>query len=130
MKIRRSKRKRELQTIFFQIFLVISSLILVAFLVISNLRIGEKRSKLTAQIETLQKEIKKLEEEKAKLENQISQSQKKEYIEEKARELGLKKPGEEVVAIKKIESETEFQKSQQQKSFWQKIWEKIQFWRD
>jgi cell division protein FtsB len=130
MRIKRSKKKNTLGTIFFQIFFVVAFLALIAFLVISNLRIGEKRSKLTAQIETLQKEIKRLEEEKAKLEIQIFQSQQKEYVEKRARELGLKKPGEEVVAIKKVEPETNSQELEQEKSFWQKIWEKIQFWRD
>ena len=127
---RRSKKKKELQTVLFQIFLVIASLVLIVFLIVSNLRISEKRSKLTTQIKTLQKEIKALQEQKAVLEAQISQSQNKEYIEKRARELGLKKPGEEVVAIKKIELEKTLQQLEQEKSFWQKIWEKIQFWRD
>jgi len=130
MRIRKSKKRNSVQTIFFQIFLAIASLALIVFLIVSNLRISEKRSKLTTQIQTLQKEIQTLQEKKAKLEAQITQGQNEEYIEKRARELGLKKPGEEVVAIKKIELEKNSQKSEHKKSFWQKIWEKISFWRN
>ena len=54
----------------------------------------------------------------------ISQSQTQDYLEKEARErLGLKKPGEEVVAIKKIQSEEGTKEVKQEKNLWQKILE-------
>ena len=54
----------------------------------------------------------------------ISESQTQDYLEKEAREkLGLKKPGEEVVAIKKIQSEEKPTEQKEEKSLWQKFLE-------
>lgn len=128
---KRRKKKKSLENIFFQVFFVFFSIGIVIFLIVSNLRINRKREKLISQINTLQEEIQILEEKNERLKANISQTEQESYLEEEARErLGLKKPGEEVVAIKKIEAEEEPEQPESEKGLWQKILEKIQFWRD
>jgi len=94
---------------------------------VSSFKISQRRNILISQIEILQKEIQILEEKNKNLKSEISQSQSESFLEKEARErLGLKKPGEEVVAIKKIEGE-EPEKIEEEKSFWQKVLEFFKF---
>ena len=112
---------------FCRLFWEFCSLPIIGFLIISNWRISKKRSDLGSQIENLQEQIKTLEDQKSKLEAGISQGQSETFLEEQAREkLGLKKPGEEVVAVLPPK-ETAEQKPQENKSLWQKILEKLGF---
>jgi len=107
------------------IFIGILTLGLIGFLVVSNWRINERKSELMSRIESLKEEIQTLEEEKAKLLAGIDMSQSEENKEKVAKDqLGLKKPGEEVVSIKQEQNEEEV-KQEEKKSFWQKIWEKL-----
>jgi len=125
-KFKKSKKGSH-QTIFFSIFLGILTLVIIGFLVISNWKINQKRAELNSQIESLKKEIQTLEEKKQQLEAGISQTGKEEYLEEAAREqLGLKKPGEEVVTVLPPEK-TEEEKPTKEKTFWnpQTWWEWI-----
>jgi cell division protein FtsB len=126
---KKSKKRKSLQDTLFPALFVLLAVALGAFLIISNLRIGKKRGELTSQIDALKKEIQILEEKKEQLQAGVSQTQSESFLEQEARErLGLQKPGEEVVAIKKVESEVV--EEPQEKSFWQKVWDKITFWRD
>lgn len=130
MKVRKSRKKKSLQAIFFQVFFGFAILAIAVFLIVSNFKIARKRQKLISQINILKEEIKVLEKKNAQLKAGISQTQSESFLEKEARErLGLKKPGEEVVAIKKIETEKE-KELKQEKTLWQKILEKVQFWRD
>ena len=115
------KNKREtFQTIFFSIFLGFLTLGFIAFFVISNFRISQKRGDFQAQIAKLQKEIQLAEEKKAKLEQGIAQTEKDAFWEEKIREQGFKKPGEEQVVVLPPE-EAKNEQTKPQKNFWQKI---------
>ena len=68
-----------------------------------------------------------MEEKKQKLEAGISQTGMESYLEKEARErFNLKKPGEEVVVFTKEKTEPKKQ-SEQEKTFWQKIYEKLKF---
>lgn len=126
-KFKKSK-KGSRQTIFFSTLLGILILIVIGFLVVSNWKINQKRTELSSRIEALRKEIQILEEKKQELEAGISQAGKEEYLEEVAREqLGLKKPGEEVVMVLPSE-ETKEEKPVEEKSFLEKILEKLKFW--
>lgn len=121
---KKSKKKKSFQEIFFSILFVFLALAIVTLLVTSNLRIKERRRELVSQIGVLEKEIQNLEEKNQELKAGISQSQTQDYLEKEARErLGLKKPGEEVVAIKKIQSEEGTKEVKQEKNLWQKILE-------
>lgn len=101
-------------------------LIIVGFLVYSDLKINRRRAELNVQLSTLQQELQELEAKRQELQSQVSQSESQEYLEKEAREtFNLKKPGEEVVAVLPPGNE---QKSAQEESFWQKIIDKIKFW--
>ena len=121
------KNKREtFRTIIFSIFLGFLTLGFIAFFVISDFRISQKRKNLQGQIEKLQQEIQLTEEKKAKLEAGISQIQKDAYWEEKVRERGYKKPGEEQVVVLPPEG-AKNEPTKELKTFWQKIFNVLKF---
>jgi cell division protein DivIC len=123
--ITKTRKKRSYQSLFASAFIVILTLGLIGFLVVSNWKINQRRSELMSRIESLKEEIQTLEGEKAELQAGITMSPEEENLETAAREqLGLKKPGEEVVSIKQEQNEEEV-KQEEKKSFWQKIWEKL-----
>jgi len=117
----RFKRKIFGQNLFFPILLAFLILLIIGFLISTNLKINRRRSELISQIETLKKEIQTLEEKNVNLKAEISQQGEEHFLEEKIREQGYKKPGEEVVAIKKIEAEKV--ETEKEKSFFQNWWE-------
>lgn len=99
--------------------------VVVGFLVISNIRIYQERSELKSQINLLEKEAKKLEEQKEELESGLSETQSESFLEKEAREkLGYKKPGEEVTVVLPPAENTPTEKP---KSFWEKLLEKLGF---
>jgi len=101
--------------------------VIIGFLVFSNWRIGKKRTELQSQIQNLQEQLKNLEDKKAQLESNIQQGQSETFLEEQAREkLGLKKPGEEVVAVLPP-AENQGTSTEANKSLWQKFLEKLGF---
>jgi cell division protein FtsL len=121
---KRKKKKKSIQGIFFSVLVVFFVVSIAALLVVSNFKIRERRKELISQIETLKKEIQNLEEKNQEMKAGISESQTQDYLEKEAREkLGLKKPGEEVVAIKKIQSEEKPTEQKEEKSLWQKFLE-------
>ena len=121
---KRRKKKKSFQEIFLSVLFVFFTLAIIGLLTVSNLKIRERRKELLAQIETLEKEIQNAEKKNQELKAGISESQTEDYLEKEAREkLGLKKPGEEVLAIKKIQSEEKQKEQKEEKSLWQKILE-------
>lgn len=100
----------------------------IGFLIFYNWETNQKRAELTERIESLKAEIEFLEEKKQELETLTTESERESYLEEVAREqLNLKKPGEEVVAVLSPEEEEGKEGGQEEKSFWQRILEKIGF---
>ena len=125
--ITKTRKKRSYQSLFASAFILILTLGLIGFLVISNWKINQRKSELMSIIESLKEEIQTLEEKKAKWQAGIDMIQSEENVETVAKDkLGLKKPGEEVVSIKQEQNEEEV-KQEEKKSFWQKIWEKLNF---
>jgi cell division protein FtsL len=102
----KKNKKGSRREIIFPIFLVILIILGIAFLVVSNLRINQRRQGLISQIAKLEEEIKAQEKQNAELQAGVSQVSDQNYLEQEAREkLGLKKSGEEVVSIQKVETE-------------------------
>ena len=121
---KRRKKKKSFQEIFLSVLFVFFTLAIIGLLAVSNFKIRERRKELLSQIETLEKEIQNAEKKNQELKAGISESQTEDYLEKEAREkLGLKKPGEEVVAIKKIQSEEKQKEQKEEKSLWQKFLE-------
>lgn len=119
-------KKTSRQNLFFSVLLGSAILIIVGYLVVSNLRINQKRGELEYQRRVLEEKIQELELKRQGLEAQISQTLEEDYLEKEAREkLNLKKPGEEVVAVLPSEEE---EKKPAERSFWEKILDKIKFW--
>lgn len=122
-KFRKKKKVYPRQNLFFSILLGALALLVIGFLIVTNWKISQRRTKFTARIDSLKKEIQILEERKRELEEKVSQAGNEEYLEKVAREqLGLKKPGEEVVVVKKESSFAEASEDKEEKKSW---WEKI-----
>jgi cell division protein FtsB len=118
-KIKKRKKGEFFQNILLSVLIGISLLGVVGFLVVSNLRINQKRTELISKIESLKKEIQVLEEKKEKIEAGITQTESETYWEEKLREQGYKRPGEETVVV--LPPEEKEEKVEEEKSFWEKI---------
>jgi len=100
-------KKGDSQSIFFYLSIAIFLFLIIGFLIFTNLKINRRRQELLSQIDFLKKEIQTLEEKNTQLKAGISQLGEPSYLEEKIRDQGYKKPGEEVVAIKKVITEEE-----------------------
>jgi len=93
-KIKNSSRP-DLSFIFLAV-IFFSSLI---FLIVSNVRISQKRALMTNEINSLQEQIQRLQESKTNLETNINKADQDSYWEEKAREQGFVKEGENQVVV-------------------------------
>jgi len=91
----------------------------VSFLIISNLKINQKRTELLNRIDSLKAEIQILEEQSEELQSGLTEIETEAYWEEKAREQGYKKPGEEQVVVLPPEETEEV--PEVETSIWQKI---------
>jgi len=114
------KRGEEKQGTFFLVFIGILFLGVISFLIISNVRISQKRSDLLDKIGELNQEIEVLETKKQELQANIDQTQSETYWEGKLREQGYKKPGEEAVVVLPSEGQIE-EILEGEKGLWQKI---------
>jgi cell division protein FtsB len=123
---KKAKKENNLQTIVLSVLIGIFLLGTVSFFIVSNLRINQKRSELTEQINYLKQEIEVLEEKNEQLKAGISQTESDTYWEEKIREQGYKKPGEQSVVVLPPEDKKEGG-VEEEKSFWQRFLEKIGF---
>ena len=92
---KRDSREERISQILFPIF----TLALIGLLLMSNLKINQKRTKLQEEIESLKKELEISEEKKQKLETGLSQTEKESYWEEKIRQEGYVSEGENPVVI-------------------------------
>ena len=118
-----SKRKRNSwKNIFFSMFFVVLFILVIGFLVITNLKIKERREELSARIAILKQEVALLEQKNQEIKERISQSESEEYLEEVARDqLSLKAPGEEVVVVKKEVEEEKEEVKEEEKTWWEKF---------
>jgi cell division protein FtsB len=124
-KTERRKKRKSFQGIFFSVLIGALLVGVIGFLIVSNIKISQKRSELTAKIESLNKEINILKERKERLESGIEDAESEAYWEEKLREQGYKKPGEEAVVVLPPEEQEEV--TEEEQSFWEKILDKLGF---
>jgi cell division protein FtsB len=111
VKLKRENQKK------FHVFLFLISAFLIVFLAISNLRIETKRNELKKEIDKLKAELQVLKERNEALKKAISRAKSESYWEEKAREEGYIKKGEEAIVIKIIGEE----KKEKPETIWQRI---------
>lgn len=123
-KIKIQKKKKSKKDIVLQTFFLILTLFFIGFLAFSSFKINKKRAELTEKIESLKEEIEFLEKEKEQFEAGISQTEKESYWEERVREEGYVKEGENPVVIIPLTGaqEEELEKTQ---GFSQRLLEKI-----
>lgn len=91
----KSPPKIDLSPVVFMVLMVI----FLSFLVISNFKVNQERTEMISEIQKLQNEINRLEQEKANLETGISRADEDIYWEERAREQGFVKEGENPVVV-------------------------------
>jgi len=118
-------RKDSWHNIFFSVLLGLAIFTVVGFLIVSNWKIGQRRTELNSQVEILRQQVWTLETKRQELQSQISETEGQEYLEREARNtFNLKKAGEEVVAILPAEDKEGIE---EERSFWQKILDKLGF---
>ena len=110
----------------FAVLIVVFLVGTAAFLIVSNARVNKKRADMINQINELQEEIRTLEERNELLKTGLSETETDVYWEEKMREQGYKKPGEEVVVVLPSEEQANGG-AQTEKGLWDKIKEKLGF---
>jgi len=121
-KFRKKKKPSSWKNIFFSILFKILFLLVIGFLIVTNLKINQRRAQLTARTASLKEEIEILEQKNQELKENISQAGGEEYLEKVAREqLGLKAPGEEVVVITGEREEEKEEVKEEEGSWWEKI---------
>jgi cell division protein FtsB len=126
-KFKKLKKEDSIQSTVFSVLLGVLAVALIGFLIFSNVKINERRNRLTSQLEDLRGQVRELEEKKNNLEAGIFHQGSQEYLEEIAREnLNLKEQGEQVVAF--IEEKEEEGKEEKEQGIFNKIIEKIKFW--
>jgi len=109
------------------ILLISFSVFLVGFLLYSNINIFKKKSDYQSKAEELQKEIAILEQKNEELRQGITHTENEDYKEEVIREQGYEKPGEQTIVVLPPQQKDE-ENIGTQKSFWEKVWDKIIFW--
>jgi len=125
-KTRRTEKGDSRQNMFFAIFIGVLFFGIIGFLFVSDWRITQKREELLNKMESLKKEVQQLEEKNQQLQAGISQTENDAYWEEKAREQGYKKPGEETVVVLPPQTENSTS-TEKEKGWWQTLLGKIGF---
>ncbi len=125
-KIKKTKKEGKFQDVFFSLFLVIFFFGSIGFLIVSNYRINQKRSEMLSKIESLKEEIGTLEEQNEDLQAGISHATSVSFQEEKIREQGYQKPGEQNVVVLPPENKT-VTSTEKSKNLLEKLLEKIGF---
>jgi cell division protein FtsB len=125
-KNKKIKRDDKGHNIFFPALLVVLLFCAIGFLIASNYRIITKRTEMIDKIETMKKEITDLEEQNKNLQIGISQATSTARQEEKMREQGYQKPGEQNIVVVPPEKKPEAP-VQEQKSWWERFLAKISF---
>jgi len=100
--------------------------LVIGFLIVTNIKINRQRTELTDRIATLKQEIGILEGKREELKEKISQAGSEEYLEEVARDqLDMKAPGEEVIVITKGDEEDKEEEEKEKRGWWE--WIKSRF---
>jgi len=125
-RFKKNKKRNSKRDIFFSIFLGVLLVLVIGFLINTNMKISRRRAELTNRITTLKQEIGILEGKREELKERISQAGSEEYLEKVARDqLNMKAPGEEVVVITKEDEEEKEEEEKEKKGWWE--WIKSKF---
>ena len=108
---------------FFNILFFVIVLSMFMFFLISNINIAKKRLSLIGEIEFLEETMNKLEEEKAMLEDGLSNTETDDYWEGVIRDQGYIKEGEEAIVVL-LSDDQDFQKNENI-GFFESLLEKI-----
>ena len=108
---------------FFNILFFVIVLSMFIFFLISNINIAKKRLSLIGEIEFLEETMNKLEEEKAMLEDGLSNTETDDYWEGVIRDQGYIKEGEEAIVVL-LSDDQDFQKNENI-GFFESLLEKI-----
>lgn len=125
-KNRKTKKGGTYQNIVFSVSIGIFLLAIVGFLVVSNLRINQKRAELTEKIEELERDIRLFSERNEQLKAGIARTESDDYWEARLREQGYRKPGEETVVVLPPEGKDETAVPKE-KNFWENLLQEIGF---
>ena len=128
VKIPKIKKRKSWRAKFGDFILALAALAIIAFLAASNWRIWHNRQDLDAEIKDLRQQAMILEERRQALEAGLSAAQGESFQEERMREQGYKKPGEEVIAVLQ-DGQTSATNQEDSisgtDSFWADLWKKI-----
>ncbi len=123
---RKNKKRNPGKDIFFSILLGVLLVLVIGFLIVTNIKINRQRTELTDRIATLKQEIGILEGKREELKEKISQAGSEEYLEKVARDqLDMKAPGEEVIVITKGDEEEKEEEEKEKRGWWE--WIKSKF---
>jgi hypothetical protein len=127
IRIPKIKKKNSWQSKLARLALGLAALAIIAFLALSNWRIYNNRAEMGAKIEKLQEQIQILEERRETLKAGLNAASGESFQEEKMREQGYKKPGEEVIAVLRDNSTGATKQSEPVggDNFWPDLWGKI-----
>ena len=121
------RKDKKFQNVLFSVLIGVFLFAVVGFFIVSNLQINQKRGELMDRIEELKKDIALLEERNEQLKQGISQTESDAYWEEKLREQGYKKPGEEAIVI--VPPEEKNSADSGEKNIFSSFWESLSnFW--
>ena len=119
------KQNREKEDILFKTFVGIF-LVVFLLLIFANVRLYLRKKELTDQVKNYSEQISKIQESSKKLEEQIANSEDKDYIEKEAREeANMQKSGEKAISF--IMPEQDDNANQQGNNFWNNVWQKIKY---
>ncbi|HXK32107.1 MAG TPA: septum formation initiator family protein [Candidatus Paceibacterota bacterium] len=126
-KKKKIKKHKRFQNVFFPVLIGVFLFAIISFFVVSNLQINHRRGELTDKINELKKDINLLEERNEQLKMGITKTESDAYWEEKLREQGYKKPGEEAIVI--IPPEENNNSGSEEKNIFSSFWQNLSnFW--
>ncbi len=106
------KIKKNYAKVLSKTLILLSLLFLVFFLILTNIKVRQKRNILIARIESLREDTIRIEGANLLLRERIEGLQEEDYLEKVAREhLGLGNPGEEVVYITREDADEDIKKN-------------------
>ena len=123
-KVKKTYPRTDLYPVFFMIIIAIFFLLLM----ISNMRVRSRRAEMLEEIERLEEEVDALENRTSDLQTGILEVDKDVYWEERAREQGFVKEGEQPVVIIPSDEMSEEGKDEEGVGFLDRIISKIKSW--
>jgi len=118
----RKKKKKTKKEKFSNLVSLFTSFLLIFFLAFSNFKIAKSKTELKNRLRNLTTQLNQIEEKNKEIKKKIGQAEKESFWEEKIREEGYVKEGEEMIVIKGPQKTKE---STPEKNRWQKFLESL-----